>query len=114
MKIKKLKGGFTPYITTDEKLLVTVSRNTAYVYDLESGKLQQSVKSLSNLSETAVSGDKKLLAVKNTSEMIALISLESWEEIGRCGNLTAYPTVCMGCHSARPIITMWTGKRTCS
>lgn len=47
MKTKKLKGGFTPYITADEKLLVTVSRNTAYVYDLESGKLQQSVKSLS-------------------------------------------------------------------
>lgn len=43
MKTKKLKGGFTPYITADEKLLVTVSRNTAYVYDLESGKLQQSV-----------------------------------------------------------------------
>lgn len=84
MKTKKLKGGFTPYITADEKLLVTVSRNTAYVYDLESGKLQQSVKSLSNLSETAISGDKKLLAVKNTSGMIALISLENGEEIGRC------------------------------
>ena len=84
MKTKKLKGGFTPYITADEKLLVTVSRNTAYVYDLESGKLQQSVKSLSNLSETAISGNKKLLAAKNTSGMIALISLESGEEIGRC------------------------------
>ncbi len=84
MKTKKLKCGFTPYITPDEKLLVTVSRNTAYVYNLEDGKLQQSVKSLSNLSETAVSGDKKLLAVKNTSGMIALISLESGEEIGRC------------------------------
>ncbi len=84
MKIKKLKGGFTPYMTADEKLLVTVSRNTAYIYNLEDGKLLQSVKSLSNLSETAVSGDKKLLAVKNTSGMIALISLESGEEIGRC------------------------------
>ncbi|MDE6405809.1 MAG: hypothetical protein K2M20_09210 [Lachnospiraceae bacterium] len=84
MKTKKLKGGFTPYMTADEKLLVTVSKNTAYVYSLEDGKLQQSIKSLSNLSEAAVSGNKKLLAVKNTSGMIALLSMESGEEIGRC------------------------------
>lgn len=71
-------------MTPDEKLLVTVSRNTAYVYDLKDGKKQQAVKSLSNLSETAISGDKKLLAVKDTSGTIALISLERGEEIGRC------------------------------
>lgn len=40
-------------MTADEKLLVTVSKNTAYVYSLEDGKLQQSIKSLSNLSETS-------------------------------------------------------------
>lgn len=39
MKTRKLKGGFTPYMTADEKLLVTVSKNTAYVYSLEDGKL---------------------------------------------------------------------------
>lgn len=84
MKIKKLKGGFTPYMTPDEKLLVTISRNTAYVYNMEEGKLLWSIKSLSNLSETAVSGNKKLLAAKNTSGMIALIDMESGQEIGRC------------------------------
>ena len=83
-KIKKLKGGFDLFVTEDEKLLVTSnSRNAVYVYDLETGKLKLQVKTVSNVSEKAISPDKSLLAAKNTQGHIAIISMETGEEIGR-------------------------------
>jgi len=83
-KIKKLKGGFDLFVTEDEKLLATSnSRNSVYVYDLETCKLKMQTKTVSNVSKKAVSSDKKLLAVKNTQGQIAIISMETGEEIGR-------------------------------
>lgn len=84
MKTKKLKGGYRLFITDDEKLLVTLSsRNTVYVYDLAVGKLQHQLRTVNNVSCTAVSKDKQCLAVKNTSGTIALFSLVTGEEICR-------------------------------
>lgn len=84
MKIKKLKGGFHPFLTEDEKMIATTSsRNTVYVYNVEDGKLLHSIKTLSNVIYTAISKDKTLLAVKNTSGTIAVISLETEEEVCR-------------------------------
>lgn len=86
MKMKKLKGGHELFITEDEKLLATSSsKNTVYIYDLETRKLQLQVNTVSNVSEKAISPDKKLLAAKNTSGTIALISMETGEELGRSG-----------------------------
>ncbi len=83
-KIKKLKGGFDLFITEDERLLVTSnSRNAVYVYDLETLKLKIQTKTVSNVSEKAISPDKQLLAAKNTQGHIAIISMESGEEIFR-------------------------------
>ena len=84
-KIKKLKGGFQLFVTEDEKLLVTSSsRNSVYVYDLETLKLRLQTKTVSNVSKNAISSDKKLLAAKNTQGHIAIISMETGEEILRC------------------------------
>lgn len=85
MKIeKKLKGGHRPFLSEDERTLVTTSsRNTVYVYDLENRKLTHSIKTVSNVSRTMVSRDGKRLAAKNTGGVIAVISLESGEEICR-------------------------------
>lgn len=84
-KIKKLKGGFHLFVTEDEKLLVTSSsRNSVYVYDLETFKLKMQTKTVSNVSKNAISPDKKLLAAKNTQGHIAIISMETGEEILRC------------------------------
>lgn len=83
-KIKKFKGGHTLFVTEDEKLLVTSnSRNIVYVYDLETGKLKLQVRTVSNVSKKAISPDKSLLAAKNTQGEIALISMETGDEIGR-------------------------------
>lgn len=84
IKTKKIKGGFTLFITEDEKLLTTTSsRNTVYVYNLETKKLELQVKTISNVSDAVISPDKKLLAVKNTSGAIAIISMETGEELGK-------------------------------
>ena len=84
MKIKKWKGGFRPFLTEDESMISTTSsRNTVYVYNADNGKLLHTVKTVSNVSETAVSGDGKLLAAKNTSGTISVICLETQEEICR-------------------------------
>lgn len=83
-KIRKLKGGFDLFVTEDEKLLASSnSRNSVYVYDLETCKLVMTTKTVSNVSEKAISPNKKFLAAKNTSGEIALISMETGEEIGR-------------------------------
>lgn len=83
-KIKKIKGGFTPCVSEDEKLMATTnSRNVVYVYDLENFKLILQVKTVSNVSKVAISPDKKLLAAKNTQGQIAIISMETGEELCR-------------------------------
>lgn len=81
MKIKRLKGGYKPYITEDEKRFVSCSSNTVYIYDLENGKLLQSVRTFRNISRVAVSHNKQLLAVKNTSGILAVFRLDSGEKI---------------------------------
>ncbi len=81
---KKLKGGYRPFLSEDERTLVTTSsRNTVYVYDLENRRLTHSIKTVSNVSKTMVSRDGKRLAAKNTGGVIAVLSLESGEEICR-------------------------------
>lgn len=83
-KIKKLKGGFDLFVTEDDALLVTSSsRNSVYIYDLETLKLKMQIKTVSNVSKMAISSDKKLLAAKNTQGHIAIISMETGEEIFR-------------------------------
>lgn len=81
MKIKKLKGGFTPYITEDEKQLITFGKRTVYIYNLEDNKLLQSVKTFSDVSRAAISHNKQLLAAKNTLGTHAVFDLESGEKI---------------------------------
>lgn len=80
-KLKKIKGD-CKYITDDETLLVSI-KNGVYVYDLQSKKQILQCKPVSHVSHVAVSKDKKLLAAKNTSGTIALISMDSGEELGR-------------------------------
>ncbi len=82
--IKKLKGGFKLFVTEDEKLIATSnSRNTVYVYDADTKKLVLQTKTVSNVSEKAISSDKKYLAAKNTGGLIALISMETGVELFR-------------------------------
>ena len=80
-KDKKISGCFEPFITEDESLIATFSRNSIFVYSLETKKQIQKFKSLSNISFVAISPDKNLIAVKNTSGTIALHYLETGEEL---------------------------------
>ena len=82
--IKKLNGGFSISVSADETLLATSnSRNTVYVYDLNSRKRILQVKTVSNVHYKAFSPDNRLLAAKNTSGHMALISIDSDEELFR-------------------------------
>lgn len=84
MKIKKVTGKHYIYITEDEKLLLNASAsNSVVVYDLTTQKQILKFKTLSNTSLYAVSPDKSLIAVLNTSGHIAIIALETGEEICR-------------------------------
>ena len=74
------------FVTEDETLLVNSNfRNTVYVYDLESRSTKPVfwTRTVSNVAEKAISPNKKMLAAKNTSGMMALISLETGEELFR-------------------------------
>ena len=85
-KIRKIKGGMSMFVTEDETLLVNSNcRNTVYVYDLESRSTKPVfwTRTVSNVAEKAISPNKKLLAAKNTSGMMALVSLETGEELFR-------------------------------
>ena len=85
-RIRKIKGGMGMFVTEDETLLVNSNyRNTVYVYDLTSSSSKPVfwTRTVSNVAEKAVSLDKKLLAAKNTSGMMALISMETGEELFR-------------------------------
>ena len=83
--VKKLKGwNYDLFTTPDEKLLTLCnSRNAVYVYDLETKKIVFRTKTVSNVAHAVVSDDKKFLAAKNTSGMLAIISMETGEEICR-------------------------------
>lgn len=82
-KLEKIKGD-CKYIREDGTLLVSINmRNGVYVYDLQSKKQMLQCKTVSHVSHVIVSKDKKLLAAKNTSGTIALISMDSGEELGR-------------------------------
>lgn len=83
-EIKRLKGGCDLFVSEDEKLLVTSNcKNSVYVHDLETKELILQTRTVSNVSQKAVSPDKKLLAAKNTRGEIAVISMESGEELFR-------------------------------
>ena len=83
-KFKKINGGMSLYVTEDEKLLVNSNtRNGVYVYDLDTMKAVLKTRTLSNIAQKAISPDKKYLAAKNTSGQMALISMDSGEEILR-------------------------------
>ena len=82
--IKKLKGGNSIYVTDDEKHLVcSNTRNSVYVHDLNTFKTVFQTKTVSNVAYYAISPDGKTLAAKNTSGEIALINMETGEEILR-------------------------------
>ena len=82
--IKKLKGGNSIYVTDDEKHLVcSNTRNSVYVHDLNTFKTVFQAKTVSNVAYYAISPDGKTLAAKNTSGEIALINMETGEEILR-------------------------------
>lgn len=83
-KDKKLSGGFEIFMAEDERLIALLSRNTVYVYDLATKERILSAKTVSNASCAIVSPDKKYIAAKNTSGTLALISMESGQEICRC------------------------------
>ena len=85
-KVRKLKSANKLWVSRDEKYLVTANtRNTVYVYDLENlgAKPFFSTKTVSNVSNFALSPDAKLLVAKNTSGEIALIRMEDGEELFR-------------------------------
>ena len=84
-RIKKLKGwSYEIFITRDEKLAALISRNTVYVYDLDTREIIfQTKTALSNTSEAVISKDRKVLAAKNTSGTLVIISMETGEEICR-------------------------------
>ena len=85
-KIKNLKGGMDLFVSEDEKFLVNYnSRNTVYLYDLAAtnSKPMFSVRTVSNVGEVAISPDGKLIAAKNTSGEMAVISMETGEELLR-------------------------------
>ena len=81
-KDKKFSGDCV-FINDDESLFATVSRNSVYVHSIETRKTIFKTKSLSNLDCAAVSPDKNLLAVKNTSGTLALYDMKSGEELCR-------------------------------
>lgn len=83
-KDKKLSGGFEIFMAEDESLVALISRNTVYVYDLASKERILAAKTVSNASCAIVSPDKKIIAAKNTSGTLALISMESGLELCRC------------------------------
>ncbi len=76
----KLAGGWF-FLSIDEKLIATFSRNSVYIYSLESKKRISKFKSLSNISCVAISNNLEKIAVKNTSGVLAVHSLKTGEEI---------------------------------
>ncbi|MBP5437465.1 MAG: hypothetical protein J6Y30_05730 [Treponema sp.] len=83
-KDKKLSGGFEIFMAEDESLIALLSRNTVYVYDLATKERVLAAKTVSNASCAVVSPDKKIIAAKNTSGTLALVSMESGLELCRC------------------------------
>lgn len=80
----KIKGGNTPFVSDDEEILLTTSsRNTVYVYNLKTGKLMNSFKTVCNVSYAAMSPDKTLIAAKNTIGVMALVLAADGTEIFR-------------------------------
>ena len=72
------------FISDDEKLLaMSNGRNGIYVYDLETLKPVLKTKTVSYVGYVAVSPDRKRVAAKNTSGLLALLSMETGEEICR-------------------------------
>ena len=84
-KDKKINGwSWDLFISDDEKLIATSNgRNGIYVYDLETLKPVLKTKTVSYVGYVAVSPDRKRVAAKNTSGLLALLSMETGEEICR-------------------------------
>ena len=84
-KDKKINGwSWDLFISDDEKLIATSNgRNGIYVYDLETLKPVLKTKTVSYVGYVAVSPDRKRVAAKNTSGLMALLSMETGEEICR-------------------------------
>ena len=84
-KDKKINGwSWDLFISDDEKLIATSNgRNGIYVYDLETLKPVLMTKTVSYVGYVAVSPDRKRVAAKNTSGLMALLSMETGEEICR-------------------------------
>ena len=84
-KDKKINGwSWDLFISDDEKLLaMSNGRNGIYVYDLETLKPVLKTKTVSYVGYVAVSPDRKRVAAKNTSGLMALLSMETGEEICR-------------------------------
>lgn len=83
MKKDKRVAGCYSFISKDESVLATFSRNTVYIHSLKTEKLINKFKSLSNISCAAISTDQQKIAVKNTSGIIALHDLKTGDELFR-------------------------------
>ena len=80
-KDRKISGwSWDLFISDDEKLIATSNgRNGIYVYDLETLKPVLKAKTVSYVGYVAVSPDRKRVAAKNTSGLLALLSMETGE-----------------------------------
>lgn len=77
IKAKKIKGNFKCFISQDEKEIVTASRNTVYIHNLENKECIFQAKSLSNIYMAVISPDKQIIAVKNTLGEIELLDAKT-------------------------------------
>ena len=113
-KIRKIRQGNSLYVTEDETLVVVSnSRNGVYVYNLKgsTSKPVFATKTVSDVACYALSQDKKMLAAKSTSGEIALISLETGEELLRneMWGKEGYPIVFT--NDAKYVLDMdWNGR----
>lgn len=81
MKKDKKFSGYSGFVSNDESLLITMSRNTVYVNSLITKKLLLKTKSVKNIDMVTISPDNSLIAAKSTIGEIALINAKNGEEI---------------------------------
>jgi WD40 repeat protein len=76
--LKKIKGGSSLAINNDESLIYTIARGNIMVYNTKDFNQSRKIKALSNINSIAISNDNKLIAAKNTSGKIAVLTVDDW------------------------------------
>lgn len=82
--MKKLRGGFSIILNKDKSLAISFYRNTVYVNSIKDYTCITTIKSLSNISNIALSHDETKLAVKNTSGTIEILEIPEGKSMGIC------------------------------